>query len=109
VGPTAVLERGQAWIDSDRYQISAKAGDAVRKEMINGPMLRALLEERFRLKFHRETREVPIYSLTVAESGLKLQPSSGGSCIPGNEGCDRSLGQARNLGVADPGEASLRA
>jgi uncharacterized protein (TIGR03435 family) len=47
---------------------------------MNGPMLRALLAERFRLKFHRETREVPIYSLIVAKSGLKLQPSSGGSC-----------------------------
>jgi len=46
-------------MDSDRYQISAKAGDAVSKEMMNGPMLRALLEERFRLKFHRETRAVP--------------------------------------------------
>ena len=77
-----MLEGGPARIDSDRYQISAKAGDAVGKEMMNGPMLRALLEERFRLKFHRETREVPIYSLTVAKSGLKLQPSSGGSCTP---------------------------
>ena len=82
MGPTAVLEGGPAWIDSDRYQIGAKAGDAVSKEMINGPMLRALFEERFRLKFHRETREVPIYSLTVAKSGLKLQPSSGRSCTP---------------------------
>jgi bla regulator protein BlaR1 len=82
VGPSAVLEGGPAWIDSDRYQISAKAGDAVSKEMMNGPMLRALLEERFRLKFHRETREVPIYALTVAKRGLKLQPSSGGSCTP---------------------------
>jgi hypothetical protein len=45
---TAVLEGGPARIDSDRYQISAKAGDAVSKEMMNGPMLRALLEERFR-------------------------------------------------------------
>jgi uncharacterized protein (TIGR03435 family) len=55
VGPTAALEGGPARIVSDRYQISAKAGDAVSKEMMNGPMLRALLEERFRLKFHRET------------------------------------------------------
>jgi uncharacterized protein (TIGR03435 family) len=46
VGPTAVLEGGPARIDSDRYQISAKAGDAVSREMINGPMLRALLEDR---------------------------------------------------------------
>ncbi|MGO9615251.1 MAG: TIGR03435 family protein [Bryobacteraceae bacterium] len=42
--------------------------------MMNGPMLRELLEERVRLKFHRKTREVPIYLLTVAKSGLKLQP-----------------------------------
>jgi len=62
VGPTAVLEGGPARIDSGRYQIGAKAGDAVGKETMNGPMLRALLEERFRLKFHRETREVPIYT-----------------------------------------------
>ena len=66
MGPTAVLEGGPDRIDSGRYQIGAKAGDTVSKEMMNGPMLRAL----------------PIYSLTVAKSGLKLQPSSGGSCTP---------------------------
>jgi uncharacterized protein (TIGR03435 family) len=82
VGPTAVLEVGPARIESDRYQITAKAGDAVNKEMMIGPMLRSLLEKRFRLKFHRETVEVPIRSLTVARSGLKLQPPSGGSCTP---------------------------
>jgi uncharacterized protein (TIGR03435 family) len=82
VGPNPVLEGGPDWIDSDRYQISAKAAAAVSKDMMNGPMLRALLEERFRLKFHRETREVPIYALIVAKSGLKLQPSDGGSCAP---------------------------
>ena len=38
MGPTAVLEGGPARIDSARYQISAKAGDAVRKEMMNGPV-----------------------------------------------------------------------
>jgi uncharacterized protein (TIGR03435 family) len=77
-----VLEGGPTWIDSDCYQISAKAGDAVSKDMMNGAMLQALLEERFRLKLHRETREVPIYALTVAKSGLKLRPSDGGSCTP---------------------------
>ena len=56
MGPTAVLEGGPARIDSDRYQISAKAGDAVSKEMMNGPMLRALLEERFRLADCRQER-----------------------------------------------------
>jgi uncharacterized protein (TIGR03435 family) len=80
--PSAVLEGGPTWIDSDRYQIHAKSQEAVTKEMMNGPMLRALLEEKFKLKIHRETREVPAYALTVAKSGLKMQPWNGTSCIP---------------------------
>ena len=95
------VRRGPARIDSDRYQISAKAGDAVSKEMINLPMLRALLEERFRLKFHRETREVPIYSLTVA----KERPQT-----PTVERRElHSQGSIAALGVGNPGEARLRA
>jgi uncharacterized protein (TIGR03435 family) len=49
---------------------------------MTGPMLQALLEDRFQLKVHRETREIPLYALTVAKSGLKLQPADGGSCTP---------------------------
>ena len=39
-----------------------------------GPMLRALLEDRFKLRVHRETKEVPVYFLTVAKNGPKLEP-----------------------------------
>ena len=38
-------------------------------------MLQSLLEERFKLKFHRETRETPVYRMIVAKSGHKLQQS----------------------------------
>jgi uncharacterized protein (TIGR03435 family) len=38
------------------------------------PMLQVLLEDRFQLRFHRETREMPIYALTVAKSG-RLPPA----------------------------------
>ena len=48
--------------------------------MMTGPMLQALLEDRFRLKIHSETREIPIYELTVAKSGSKLKPFTEGSC-----------------------------
>jgi len=41
-------------------------------------MLQALLEDRFKLKTHRETRELPVYDLTVSRSGLKLQPPKEG-------------------------------
>ncbi len=81
-GPGPVLEGGPAWIDSDRYPISAKTEEAVTRDTMNGPMLRALLEERFRLKVRREMREVPIYALTVAKNGFKLQPSDGANCTP---------------------------
>jgi uncharacterized protein (TIGR03435 family) len=49
---------------------------------MEGSMLRSLLEERFRLAIHRETRQLPAYLLTVAKTGPKLQPSREGSCTP---------------------------
>lgn len=49
---------------------------------MNGPMLQALLEDRFHLKIHRETKDVPAYALTVASKGPKLHPFKEGSCVP---------------------------
>jgi uncharacterized protein (TIGR03435 family) len=81
-GFPAQLEGGPAWIDSARYQIAAKPEGSATKAIMNGPMLQSLLEERFHLKFHRETREVTAYALTVAKNGLKLRPADGTSCTP---------------------------
>ena len=72
---------GQDWTTSDLYQIDAKAEGPQGHSMMNGPMLQALLEDRFKLKVHRDTRKVPVYALTVAEGGLKLEPFQG-SCTP---------------------------
>jgi uncharacterized protein (TIGR03435 family) len=44
--------------------------------------LAALLEDRFKLKIRRESREVPAYAMTVARGGPKLTPFHEGSCIP---------------------------
>jgi uncharacterized protein (TIGR03435 family) len=72
---------GPGWVDSDRYDIAAKAeGNPPRSEMY-GPMLQALLEDRFQLKVHRETKEVPVYFLTTAKGGSKLRQARAGSCI----------------------------
>jgi uncharacterized protein (TIGR03435 family) len=49
---------------------------------MNGPMLQALLEDRFKLKLHRQTRQVPVFALTAAKSGAKLKPFQEGTCIP---------------------------
>ncbi len=84
--PWAVLgvpiEGGPGWIRSDRYSIDAKAEGDASNEMMHGPMLQALLEERFNLKIHRETRQIPVYELTVAKGGPKLKPFEEGSCTP---------------------------
>ena len=49
---------------------------------MNGPMLQALLEDRFRLRIHRESKEVPVYEMTVAKGGPKLQRAAGERAYP---------------------------
>jgi uncharacterized protein (TIGR03435 family) len=76
------VDGGPGWIDSERYRVDAKAEAPQTQGMMHGPMLQALLEERFQLKIHRETREVPVYALTVAKGGPKLHSFQEGSCTP---------------------------
>jgi uncharacterized protein (TIGR03435 family) len=66
---------GPAWKDSDRFNVDAKAaGEPNRDQMM--AMLRALLEERFRLKVRRETHEGNVYELAIAKGGPKLKAST---------------------------------
>lgn len=85
-GQRVAVEGGPGWIDSDRYQIVASAeaiaaGKYPLTEMLRGPMLQAILEDRFQLKIRRETREVPLYVLEVNKGGPKLQPHKEGNCV----------------------------
>ena len=64
---------------SARYEIDAKSdGNAGRARMYL--MLRSLLEDRYQLKTHHETRELPAYDLVAVRSGLKLPPPKEGTC-----------------------------
>jgi uncharacterized protein (TIGR03435 family) len=72
---------GPKWIYSDSYVVNAKAPDQTSEKTMEGPMLQALLEDRFKLKIHRETRQVPVYALTVAKGGPRLKAADK-SCIP---------------------------
>ena len=71
-----------AWIHANLFQIEARAEGNPTEEMMQGPMLQTLLEDRFKLKTHRETREVPVYALTLEQGGSGLKPFAEGSCIP---------------------------
>jgi uncharacterized protein (TIGR03435 family) len=80
------MEGGPSWMQSEYYSVSAKAdAPPAHSQMMLGPMLQALLEERFRLKTHREPREMPVYAITVAKGGLKLQPLAEVACTPIDE------------------------
>jgi len=76
------IEGGPSWINSERYTIAAKADGSPSQAAMHGPMLQALLEDRFNAKVHRETRQIPVYFLTVDKRGLKLKPFPEGSCTP---------------------------
>jgi uncharacterized protein (TIGR03435 family) len=66
------ISGGPSWIDSKRFDISATAPGATPVQMV--PMLRGLLEEQFQLRTHVETRQLPVYSLTLVHRDGTLGP-----------------------------------
>lgn len=62
---------GPRWMDSDGYNIEAKAQGSASKSQIR-LMLQSLFEDRFHLKAHRETKELPSYTLIPAKGGARL-------------------------------------
>ena len=77
------LSKGQEWIESERFDIVAKARAQLKPARVPDE-LKQLLAERFGLKVHNETREVPIYALMVARTdgklGTALQPLTVDRC-----------------------------
>jgi uncharacterized protein (TIGR03435 family) len=71
---------GPSWINSDRYNIEAKVeGNPTFNQEYRSLQLRrlqTLLQDRFKLALHRETKQLPTYDLMVAKNGPKLPPPS---------------------------------
>jgi len=65
---------GPDYIDSQRFDIIAKVPGGATKEDVQ-VMWQNLLKERFGLKLHHETKEMPMYALVVAKGGSKLKES----------------------------------
>jgi bla regulator protein blaR1 len=79
---------GPDWLGSDDYEIQAKIEDSLyaamqkmspaqQREQVD-LMEQSLLADRFKLKVHFETREMPVYALTIAKGGPKLIPAKDG-------------------------------
>jgi len=80
------IEGGPAWANTELYEIIAKAEGTPPVGTIAGPMMQALLEDRFNLKIHKETRQVPVYALVARKRGVRL-PAAKVGCFalsPGN-------------------------
>jgi uncharacterized protein (TIGR03435 family) len=65
---------GPAWIESQRYDIFAKAGRTVSEGELR-QMLQTLLVERFKLAVHRESRRMDVLAMLVPKAGHKMAPS----------------------------------
>jgi len=62
------------WTESERFDVAGRAAAAATRDEISA-MLRTLLADRFRLRSHRETRELPIYALVAATPDKRLGPA----------------------------------
>jgi uncharacterized protein (TIGR03435 family) len=80
----AQIVGGPDWIESQGFDINATTGDKPPDQMRF--MMQALLRDRFKLTFHTEKRELPIYALVVARSdgrlGSGLRKIADGECPP---------------------------
>jgi uncharacterized protein (TIGR03435 family) len=76
---------GPGWVGTDRWDMEARAEEGsitpptgLPDPNTPDPMairLQSLLEDRFQLKLHRETRDLPIYELSIAKGGSKMKLS----------------------------------
>jgi uncharacterized protein (TIGR03435 family) len=79
-GRDAAISGGPPWMNSERYDIDAKAETPQDSETLRGPMLQGLLADRFKLQIHRESKEVAVYALTAGKGVPRLQPAQPGKC-----------------------------
>jgi uncharacterized protein (TIGR03435 family) len=76
------IEGGPDWIHSQAFEIDARSDAQPNTLMMQGPMMQAILEDRFKLKIHRETRPGPVYELALGKGSPKLRPLHAGTCTP---------------------------
>lgn len=77
---------GPAWVATQRYDVIGKAGDSssarpdadLRYDLMR-QRLQSLLEDRFQLKVHRETKGMIAYALVLAKNGPKLKETADGT------------------------------
>lgn len=89
------------WVKTERYDVEglANVDGQPSVEQFQG-MVRKLLAERFGLKMHMDRREMPVFALTVANGGPKMEKSPGDPKGVMNESVRGGDGQ-RTLGFTN--------
>jgi uncharacterized protein (TIGR03435 family) len=72
---------GPDWIQVEHYDIVAKADQPANEAQMK-EMMQTLLADRFRLSFHRESKELKAFVLTVAKGGAKVHPAAAPDAKP---------------------------
>jgi len=67
---------GPSWIDTEQFDVIAKAGSADTKLDEMKAMVRTLLEDRFKLVAHRNKQESPIYTVVIGKKGSKMREAN---------------------------------
>jgi uncharacterized protein (TIGR03435 family) len=81
--PGLGITGGPSWVITQGFDVSTKAPDGVVDGASFRMMMKNLLEERFKLQLHKESRTVPIYVLLPGKNGLKLPNSKAEGCYTG--------------------------
>lgn len=98
---------GPSWMDSERYDITAKIPDGVPREKVP-EMLRNLLIERFKMTVHKESKDMAVYALVQGKNGAKLTESAEGDG-PIATGPNEAAPKMRKGGMMVDGSGKIRA
>jgi uncharacterized protein (TIGR03435 family) len=112
---------GPDWINTAKFDIQARAetgtvppptatAETSNRNDLMLLMIQSLLEDRFQLKVHHETRDLPVFALTVAKGGPKLEPTVQGHPGPGSlsPGSSRTNGGAAGVEMSGSGISVAR-
>lgn len=74
---------GPEWVDTAKFDLLADPGTDARPASDDmKKMVQRLVEDRFKLMYHRAVRELPVYAVVVAKSGPKLTKTTKDAGIP---------------------------
>lgn len=92
-----MVEGGPDWIRRDFFDVQAKAERPSSGAELRA-MLQNLLADRFKLRLHRDTRQLPVYDLAVDKNGPKLTLSA--ATVAGVPSIDQPLEESHRVKMA---------